>query len=572
MHTRLLRLLAVFLCLTVAGTGCIVNNIDGDNDGGNDGGNNGGNDGGTGHEQMPMPGDVSFLWSFSLPGSLSGRCADVPDVKRVRISIPGKTLADGGISPCNIEGVDGTVLRDFAPGIYNYAIEALGSTDQVLYAGSGSFTVDGHAQVSATLTPSIRPPGPGDITFLWTFAGSGSTSGRCVDVPDVKSVRVSIAGQTGELVGTHPCNTAGVDGITLRDFAPGTYFYLLEALGSSGQVLYKAGGSVTLKDIARVNVTLQPTPPPGSGDITFLWTFSDTASGRCADVPDVKSVRITIPGQVLANDGIFACNNSGVDGIALLSFVSGTYSYTLEALGSSGQVLYKGSGSVTVNGNVRVNVTLAPYGSPSSYAYLSWSFPANSTSQNPTCAQAGVVSVDARIDGGDTVRLECSRGMSGAGVQTPFLEPGRHTLELIGVGSDGQPSYYVNAFLDIQQGSPVSASYRFGAVGGMALSWSLVDGIESRTCSQSGVTRVAINLQDEATGVLIYGTDGDPHGCEDVPVIYRFLRPGSYRVFIRGTGPGVLYTNENDSPLTLTVTAFQQKTGADAVVVALKRQ
>jgi hypothetical protein len=560
MHARLLRLLAACLCLTAVSTGCIVNN--------------------NGHEHEPEPGDVSFLWTFVSPGSLPGRCADVPDVKRVRISIPGQTLDNGGVYSCNTEGVDGIILRALAPGLYNYAIEALGQTDQVLYSGSGSFTVDGNEQVSVTLLPASSPPpsppAPGDITFLWSFAGSGSTARRCAEVPEVKSVRLAITGETVDLGNSYPCNSAGVDGITLKSFAPGTYSYTLEAVGQSGQSLYTASGSIVVDGNEQVSVTLQPTsdpppPPPAPGDITFLWSFSGSTSGRCADVLDVKSVRITIPGEVLPNDGLFPCNTFGVDGIVLHDFRPGAYNYTVEALGYSGQVLHKGSGSVTVNGNVRVNITLTPNSSSSSYAYVSWSFPANSTSQNPNCTQAGVASVDVRIDGGEWTRLDCSQGMSDPGVRTPSLVPGRHTLELIGLGSGGQPSYYAKGQLDTQSGSPVSVSYRLWAVGGMALRWALFDGTVTRTCSQAGVTGVSIHLRDEATGEFVHGNVGDSQPCEGAPVIYRYLKPGSYRVFIYGTGSGGIYTNENDSPLTLTVTAFQQKTGTEAVTVVLKR-
>ena len=57
------RLLAAFLCLTAASTGCII--IDHDDDGP------------CCNTPPAQPGDVTFLWTFAVP-STAGRCADAP--------------------------------------------------------------------------------------------------------------------------------------------------------------------------------------------------------------------------------------------------------------------------------------------------------------------------------------------------------------------------------------------------------------------------------------------------------------------------------------------------------------
>ncbi|HEX5748257.1 MAG TPA: hypothetical protein VFZ09_18605 [Archangium sp.] len=544
-----IRLLAALLCLFVS-TGCIINNHDDD------------------HDTDPQPGDVSFFWNFS-GGSAVGRCADVPDVKSVRLVIPGQTLTNGGVQPCTNGGVDGVVVRDFAPGTYNYTLEALGYSNEVLYTGSGSFTVDGNEQVSTTLAPVTRPPQPGDVTFLWAFAG-GTSPRFCADVPEVKSIRITIPGQTLLNGGIYSCTTAGVDGIILRNFASGSYGYTVDALGYSNEVRYSASGSFTVNGNKQVNVLLDPvTPPPAPGDVTFLWRFPD---GWCADLPDVKSIRITIPGETLANGGIYPCNTAGVDGIVLHDFRPGAYSFTLEALSYSNTVLYTGSGSFTVNGDIRIIYTLTPAGSGSSYAYVSWSFPPNTTSPNPTCAQAGVVSVDVSIDGGAWTRLNCLDGQGSNQIRSPYLAPGSHTIAFIGVGSGGQHYYYTHGTLETRAGSPVSVSYQLKPVGGLAVRWELLDGTVTKTCAQAGVTTVSINLQNLATGELVYGTAGDSQPCTGAPILYNYLEPGNYRVYIRGTGSGVFYTNENNSPPTLTVKAFEPKSSADAVTVVLKRE
>jgi hypothetical protein len=107
----------------------------------------------------------------------------------------------------------------------------------------------------------------------------------------------------------------------------------------------------------------------------------------------------------------------------------------------------------------------------------------------------------------------------------------------------------------------------------MSLRWELIDGSVGRTCGQAGVTGISINLLDLATDTFVFGDNGDPQSCTGAPIIYRFLKPGNYKVYIRGlSGTRVAYTNEYNNPPTLTVTAFQQKTEADVYTIYLQRQ
>ena len=73
-----------------------------------------------------------------------------------------------------------------------------------------------------------------------------------------------------------------------------------------------------------------PPPPAQPGDVTFSWSF---AGRTCADVPNVKSVVVEIPGETLDNNGVFPCLANNYPGIVLHNFVGGTYSYTLTAVG-----------------------------------------------------------------------------------------------------------------------------------------------------------------------------------------------------------------------------------------------
>ncbi|MCK6544341.1 hypothetical protein L6R52_00580 [Myxococcota bacterium] len=98
------------------------------------------------------------------------------------------------------------------------------------------------------------------------------------------------------------------------------------------------------------------TPGPVPGHVDVRWTIT----GRtCADVPGVAQVRVTIPGEVLVNDGLFPCSTDGVDGVVLHDFVPGSYTLAVDASDESAQVSYRAEASFSVNGDVTVQLDLA---------------------------------------------------------------------------------------------------------------------------------------------------------------------------------------------------------------------
>lgn len=313
------------------------------------------------------------------------------------------------------------------------------------------------------------------------------------------------------------------------------------------------------------------TPPPqqlAPGDVTFQWTFSGS---RCVDLPYIKSVLIRIDGEILANNGYYPCTVNGYDGIVLHDFASRSYNFTIEALDARSQVVFSSAGSFTVNGNTRVNVDLTPPGSAGSYAYISWNFPASGGGR-PSCFQAGVARVQGSIDGGPWTDLDCEQGRI-EGIATDYLAPGPHTVELVALGSDGQPYYYTNGSFETLRGAPHVYIFDFWAVGGAAVAWQLTaDGRTTLSCSAAGVTQVFINFRDVATGQLVYGEQGDVHACNAAPVTYSFLPPGQYYVYIQATGPGgSYYSNANPAPI-IQVRAFTHVPPSNALSLLLQRQ
>ncbi len=82
---------------------------------------------------------------------------------------------------------------------------------------------------------------------------------------------------------------------------------------------------------------------PG-GDVTFEWTFS---GANCASTGGLASVQVAIPGQTLANAGLYPCDSAGTDGIQLLDIAAGTYSFRSRCRASicKATVLYSTSGT-----------------------------------------------------------------------------------------------------------------------------------------------------------------------------------------------------------------------------------
>jgi hypothetical protein len=332
--------------------------------------------------------------------------------------------------------------------------------------------------------------------------------------------------QTKCVAGSIPSSTEKVNLMNKKPFIP---FLLLASL--SGCVIANQSGYY--------------------GDVTFSWTF---AGLQCSSVPQVASVHIRIPGEVLQNDGVFPCSTSGFSGITLRDFSPGTYDSSIDALSYSNTVLYTASSHFTVDGNIQVNIDLAPVGSGSSYAYLMWTFPPNAASQNPNCDQAGDAYVDVTIDQGATLRYSCADGMTAPGAQTPFLNPGPHHIELIGVDSTNYPYYRASGNLTTTSGTPISASYQLGwNVGGVSIAWQLIDGF-AETCAQAGVQTVTVNFRDSA-GNLVYGPNGDPQPCTGAPILYNAIVQGNYQMLLVGTGPGGTFRSNVQNPPTVTIVA-----------------
>jgi hypothetical protein len=99
------------------------------------------------------------------------------------------------------------------------------------------------------------------------------------------------------------------------------------------------------------------------------------------------------------------------------------------------------------------------------------------------------------------------------------------------------------------------------AVGGAALSWLFSDGAVTFDCNAldpAGTMQVGLNFQDVNTGQWVYGALGDWHLCHTKPIVYSFLRPGTYKVSLYAkTASGAEYRNlSNMAPVTVQTHVF----------------
>lgn len=306
------------------------------------------------------------------------------------------------------------------------------------------------------------------------------------------------------------------------------------------------------------------------GDVTFTWSFD----GRTCSAAGVSKVAITIDGETLQNDGVYPCLTDNYPGIRLNDFRPRTYTFSIVGYSAANEALYESAGNFTINGDISVNVDLDPVVSSTGYAYLQWTFPPNSASSNPSCSQAGVTYVYVSIDGAAEYAVNCTEGWNtNPGVLTAALAIGSHTIDLTATDSTGYAYYAARSTLVISAQSTIQTFALGWAVGGAAVSWTLVDGSVSRTCAQAGITTVKVNFQDTTTGALLYGTAGDLQPCSAGAVVYDFLTPGRYKVLIEGTGTGgSLYTsNTTLGAPEITITAGQFVTSSQATNAVMYR-
>lgn len=310
-------------------------------------------------------------------------------------------------------------------------------------------------------------------------------------------------------------------------------------------------------------VVVKNNPKPHNGNITLLWSFGGS---KCFQVQGVTRVHIVMPGQTLAQSGIYPCTANNTDGVTLLNFAPGTYPYTITGENDAGAQFYTGSGSVTVvDGDVQQAIDLTAATGAPAYAYITWSFPTVGSNPNPTCAQAGITNVVVSIDNGQGQAFTCGTGEAASGASGVLVTTvgGTHSIDVS--ASDDAGFYYFHAagtLPPLVAGASVAqtVSLQWNA-GSLPVRWTFSSGGVTRTCAYVGATQVRIDLKDSHgnwvydanTGTMV---DCSTNGLQGTTFLY--LYPDTYTVYVQAVGSGaILYRSNQTTPPTAVVTAGQ---------------
>ena len=329
------------------------------------------------NQPPPVAGDVTLQWSFADGNNCVG-------IKQIQVTVAGQVLDNNGVFQCNLNGVQGIQLLDFAPGAYSFSVTAIDFGGHPQYTASGTFTVNGDVTVSVILQ-SMSTFAPGDLTIYWTFP-----SGMGCNAAGVQSVQVTIPGQALDNGGNYPCNTNGAQGIVLTNFAGGQYSVTVDALASDGTPLYTGIGYPTVNGDISVTIGLNQ-DASSSATLQLRWGFLDAQNNvlSCATA-GVQNVQVTVGSY---SPSVLSCDNNGTEGTNFGPINAGSYPVELDGLDSTGNVIYSTTQTMVVSAPItQVTSYLAPlFGSWD----LSYNF-ANAAS----CAAAGVTEISLSVTDG----------------------------------------------------------------------------------------------------------------------------------------------------------------------------
>lgn len=298
-----------------------------------------------------------------------------------------------------------------------------------------------------------------------------------------------------------------------------------------------------------------------AGDITVVWSFNGQP---CMFVPNIQSVRVVIPGARLENNGVYPCMQNNVAGITLRNFRGGSYNVTVEGLDAGGRVVYQGTSTVIVDGNVSVSVNLTPIQGATGSAMISWVFP-----NNLACAQIGDVAgnrpvsrMSVSIDGATPQSVDCARGNAtaanpSAAIIIDNLTGGAaHTIDLLAQDSTGFSYLRATNTVTVNPGGSVAGTFQMQwIVGSLPIRWSFLNQGVTITCQQAQVTSVFVNFRNQTTQryVFVDGA-GNPTAGQQVPctspnniqgTFFPYFEAGNFEVYLQAPITGNAYTYQS---------------------------
>ena len=284
---------------------------------------------------------------------------------------------------------------------------------------------------------------------------------------------------------------------------------------------------------------------PSTYGLTVSWTF---ASGGSCDGAGIEQVRITIPGEPLAQN-IFDCR---VGQVQFNDFYSGSYQVTVEALDATvptpPTALWSGTANVNLTTSAVAGVVLQPLSATNAVTYLSWTLdPATGDpNQIPRCgAGQRLDQVAIFVDDQNAGTYGCDQGTGGGVVVSPYVTAGLHTVQLVAFSTQegGVTAYAQSAVLQITFLTGTSGSRTVPLrwnVGGLQVAWAPYASLSDynadirQTCAQAGIADLVLGFatQQEQGSTFSLGPS-----C-NASVILDNVLTGTWLPYIDACGPG----------------------------------
>jgi hypothetical protein len=260
------------------------------------------------------------------------------------------------------------------------------------------------------------------------------------------------------------------------------------------------------------------------GNIYVSWTF---AGASCAQTPGVTQVTVSILNTAPIIPNTFACQVGSPPGqLAIYNFNPGSYLVSLAGLDATGNVIWSGSATVVVNGNVSTLINLLPTTAPANGVSLSWTFAAAVGSFFPPCTALGdpdpdrIDSVALYVDGATNPAqtYDCIQGSGAAQVSAPSLSPGSHSLQLVGYQAGLSYNFTQSqpVTVNVVANTPSSQAFTLNwLVGGTGVSWTYP------TADACASSVASVTASFSGTGGSGYSVAGYP--CETSVAIFKRL-------------------------------------------------
>jgi hypothetical protein len=279
--------------------------------------------------------DVSF--SYTVGGQT---CTQLPQVAKVTIEIPNYKGVIQQSYLCATGATGGFRLFNFQPGFFSYTIRALSNADEVLFAGTGSFSVSsGSLSVSQELTPI-------GTLVSWTFP-----TGSPVTCQFASTALIKVDNAAGR---EFQCSDgANSPGILLTGLAPGEHNIDISLRDPVGQYYYR---KITTFNVVRGQTTFQQFALDWIvGSLALKWNLSSNGVPQTCAQAGVSQVGIFLKdpaGNILNGPNGLAvpCVNEGAQGFRLNYVYGNNYTVILTAVGPAGMYQSDSEPRSVVNG------------------------------------------------------------------------------------------------------------------------------------------------------------------------------------------------------------------------------